>query len=1353
MDQEQPKRIRRYASTFGILILLAAVLGFYYFKYVPERRTEYNQAAFLELNQIEYALQHQNRAYDDALQNIIHQDSIDSKALLKFNLQPANYSKFYESDKIKSGRFNFIDDEGEWHLLYPVYNLLNPVYNLGATTRDYETTKRDHITTKHDHDTTKHDHGTIKPNYTLSKNADTLMSGIVSTYKDIFDGYLLIDNEDSIDGEFDKGQIIFQSGDLYMNDNVDPDSILKKKDGFSLNDLQDVTIGGNANKIFLYPFEMESQKLILVGLISDSKYREANLKIPFSFFSVFIVMVLLLVIHLPILRIYILGPSERVRERDIRLIIGSYFVAAFFGFFLFTKIFLNRDQTVQNRKNIKKISDKIIGNFQAELGLINRQLCSFDSTLKKLRGNQDSDYLKSMSSTPTESGICFLDALFKPSIYPFPTNVFWINDNGQWVARWVFKKALIKAPMISVADRSYFKDFQNNEPLLIDGVDSLISIQPTLSKLEGEYSVTVAKRSTVQPYQVVVPLSHRKQDKGHQRQNKKDTVLNVAPYLIGITTEMHSVNNVVMPPGYNFSIIDESGNILYDSKSGRPLLSNIYKEMENHERIQQSALYRNTRYFESLRLRSRDMALLSTPITGMPYQLLVYYNKSRSDEFEEHLITISSVLIGAVICLVIFSSLINRWSKNKNRMLESRSHHFEWLYPSDDFLKQKYYLYLIRWMLLLSGVYLLAWVFMEVVVPRTEFYFLFISLLFPLYITVFYYELRERYYDVQEMRTEVNWYFARPSIALRGSLLVIIILINCCITFFHFTLRLAWPVLFIQVIWVAMIMLSTIRFRHYMMIEINPSDLDSKVCDYIYEDDPPGNKIELPVVRSFWFRLIESIQSVIFLIATYEFKKDKTDIQALYKSTLLSDKRGKTESTHKISTNFIWAILIGVTLVSVVPAFGLFWMFFRQETALYQHTDELIISKEINQRAGAINQNLKEFKYETTDPKDQSNISKLKFSDGIYMISGKIIADSTKTTDTPLCYPAKEYIRLHDHLFRDDSLVLDWTRPTYAAADESWSFVKESADGFSKPELRYNKRRDGITPGPFRLTSSHKSNWNTSKLIRRSFSRMGAPFCIFFLVGLCFSLAIAYFLTLSLARRIFLVELQQVVGQVNYSNNQASKLYQQRGIPSVMRSIMLDALQQGHRRPRESYPNEIKINDSWKPDLHDIYLFEKKLPLYKLEAMMPSLIDTLEPVYCNLWNKLSARHKFILFDFAQDGFANYKAGKDLQALIEKGILFFDGQRLSVMTLSFQEYIIQMKDDAELNGFLNKAKKEDTWKKIQTPLLVLLMAAGIFIFATQEEVYKKITGLLTSISSLLPLLTGMFGKSSGKSADS
>ncbi|HLA59183.1 MAG TPA: hypothetical protein VK622_10500, partial [Puia sp.] len=176
MDQDQPKRIRRYASTFGILILLAAVLGFYYFKYVPERRTEYNKAAFLELSQIEHALRNQDGAYYEALKIIVCQKTIDSKAFDKFYLQlrdSITSDTFYRQDvetrklkggkNVRSGRFNFIDALGDWHLLYPAYDHLNPVNDQDKT----------------------------KPVYKFSKNADTLMSAIVSTYKDIFNGYLL----------------------------------------------------------------------------------------------------------------------------------------------------------------------------------------------------------------------------------------------------------------------------------------------------------------------------------------------------------------------------------------------------------------------------------------------------------------------------------------------------------------------------------------------------------------------------------------------------------------------------------------------------------------------------------------------------------------------------------------------------------------------------------------------------------------------------------------------------------------------------------------------------------------------------------------------------------------------------------------------------------------------------------------------------------------------------------------------------------------------------------------------------------------------------------------------------------
>ena len=426
MSQNQTKRIGDFVSTIFILILLAGILAFYYFKYVPDRKAEFNRNAFLELSQIETALQSKSKAYRDAFQNIFPQGKIDPTLLLQFNFKPVKNRRIDFDDHIMPGFFNLNDTTRRWELIYPVF--------------DFDKT------------------GKSKKVGTLSKDVDTLLSGLVSTYRDIFDGYLLIqdvqppaDSELKPDKPVDKwerskAKIIYRSADLSMNYPINPDSLLKRNRGLGQMNILDITIEGNLYKLFVYPFEMYDQKLTLTGLISDSNYREANQKIPFSFFSVFMMLLLLLVIHLPILRIYALGPDERIRAGDIRMIIGSYFVAAFFGFFLFTKSFLNKEESIQNGKNLCTLSNKITANLYDELDSMKRQLIFFDHILDSLSTHRDALHLNALCGTPKgTTTINFLDSLFKPLIYPYPTGVFWISDSGKWVARWAFRKTQTKS--------------------------------------------------------------------------------------------------------------------------------------------------------------------------------------------------------------------------------------------------------------------------------------------------------------------------------------------------------------------------------------------------------------------------------------------------------------------------------------------------------------------------------------------------------------------------------------------------------------------------------------------------------------------------------------------------------------------------------------------------------------------------------------------------------------------------------------------------------------------------------------------------------------------------------------------
>jgi hypothetical protein len=1136
MNSDTSKRIRELASTFIILILLTIFLCFYYFKYVPEHRSEFHRNAFLELSQMESALQSRDAAYQGAIQNILQQSPLDKPSLSKFNFQ-AGTETIPKGHVLGSTEFKDDDASKGWQMCYPVYLKPGPFPRI--------------------------------PAFTLSKNIETLMGSMVSTYKDIFDEILLITDSQTLK---QKGEIIYKSGDLSMDYQVNSDSLLKKTDGFSLLNLHDVTIEGNPFKLFLYPFKLGRQRLILAGLISQSNYTQSFAKIPFNYFSVFTVLILLLIIHLPILKIFLLGKDERLRDGDIRLIIGSYFIAAFFGFFLLSKIFLDREQNTQNRKHLETLASKIKYGFNQELNIIYWQLHLFDQQLNALNDSKkDANNINGLIRIPKTNEIPFLNHQFKAGIYPNLTNVFWLDREGNWIARWGYKKNIISAPLISTRDRLYYTDFVSNEALRIPGMSDSITIQPTLSKLEGEYIVTVVTKSQAQ----------------------RGPILKKTPWLVGLSAEMYSVSNTVLPPGYGFSIINETGDILYDSKVGRPLLSNLLKETNDPTGIQQTAFYRSKRYFAQIMLRSKTMSLLSQPIEGTPYQLLVYYNLFRSDGFEEHLVGLSALLVGTVITFLIFSAFANQLSMTKGKSLESRSPHFEWLFPSSRPLKQIYYQHLIRWMLVLLVMYIIIWAYIETNVPASEFSLIFISLLFPFYIALHYYELRDHYYQ------------APPAVLLRGIILLCILSINCFTTMGEGKNDISWAVLVAQLLWAAVIFISIRRFRKYQK-------------DYTKND-----------TRSFEMRFLKS---------------------------------------------YIWAILTGVILITIIPASAIFWLLYRQETSLDFNSDQLSFAKQISERRVDINQRLKEYTFNPFEPEINSFIYGLKFNHGIYDVAGFVRGDDSCTVPENLPIPSIEYTSLHRHFFPVDSLVLAWTGPYTNASDSSWYFAKDISGNPFDPELVYLNRRDPINSNPFRLTADSAGAWNTTHLMSHSFSGTGELFQIFFFLISTFGITTAYFLTHSLVRRIFLLDL--------------------------------------------------KMSTPVKKD--------------------PGTD------YDGVWKSLSGRQKYLLLNFIEDGFSNYKAENDLKILLEKGLLYFDDLHLNIGNEAWKQYILQIKNDPDITLFQTSTLKEDGFKKFKVPLLLVLAGVGLFIFFTQDAIYQKITGLLASLSSIMPLLTNMFNKSNGNS---
>lgn len=147
----------------------------------------------------------------------------------------------------------------------------------------------------------------------------------------------------------------------------------------------------------------------------------------------------------------------------------------------------------------------------------------------------------------------------------------------------------------------------------------------------------------------------------------------------------------------------------------------------------------------------------------------------------------------------------------------------------------------------------------------------------------------------------------------------------------------------------------------------------------------------------------------------------------------------------------------------------------------------------------------------------------------------------------------------------------------------------------------------------------------------------------------------------------------------------------------------------------------------------------------KYDFLQPYIQYELDYTYKSIWKGLNPREKFVLYDFAVDGLANYKTGTTLFNLIHRGILLVRNSQLQFMTQSFHNFILDQSEDRIIVQQLKRAKTQGSWQNLKVPFLLIVAATGIFIFITQEAVYQKITGLFTSLGSILPLITQFFGK--------
>jgi len=136
-------------------------------------------------------------------------------------------------------------------------------------------------------------------------------------------------------------------------------------------------------------------------------------------------------------------------------------------------------------------------------------------------------------------------------------------------------------------------------------------------------------------------------------------------------------------------------------------------------------------------------------------------------------------------------------------------------------------------------------------------------------------------------------------------------------------------------------------------------------------------------------------------------------------------------------------------------------------------------------------------------------------------------------------------------------------------------------------------------------------------------------------------------------------------------------------------------------------------------------------------------------LYEQLWKKCDEKEKYFLYDMAKDGFTNYKKSQMIQQMLYKGYLRRKQGNLSIMSVSFRNFITLKKGSGEITKLTETNQPQGTWSNIRTPVLIGIAAIGIFLFITQDGLFQRIGALIPTLSSILGLGSTLLGKSGGK----
>ncbi|PWB26032.1 cache domain-containing protein [Flavobacterium sp. HTF] len=246
------------------------------------------------------------------------------------------------------------------------------------------------------------------------------------------------------------------------------------------------------------------------------------------------------------------------------------------------------------------------------------------------------------------------------------------------------------------------------------------------------------------------------------------------------------------------------------------------------------------------------------------------------------------------------------------------------------------------------------------------------------------------------------------------------------------------------------------------------------------------------------------------------------------------------------------------------------------------------------------------------------------------------------------------------------------------------------------------------------------------------------------LLGFCFLAILAYQLLNFYSNRFFFYDLMHAAHKKYYPCTKHLLANDHIFIPMINNDDIENLIQVNNNTPLATCPDrKITIDDLFKDGKNEDVKKNEISPYLRMNFILNYHNKQLAKEYNSIWDSLpNDETRYVLFDFAQDQFANYKNKDIIISLMESGIIDCHKLtgRLQLMNLSFRKFIMsKRKSDPNFIQSFDNETTNGTFSKVRFPLIVIAVSALLLLMYLNKDSYDRVSVIGGSIIAVLTLI--------------